>query len=92
MNVHCANHRKPQEFCICNGVEPADPGMISCDCCMDWYHYDCIGENPDKAKNDLYVCKSCEDWNKFKFDVILQGIDIEKIEVRRLIPRNKRKL
>jgi hypothetical protein len=37
MKSYCGNHRLDIIYCICRGNN-VDADMISCDCCMEWYH------------------------------------------------------
>lgn len=58
--------RMPEEqdtWCICKGPSD-DRAMIGCDCCDEWYHYNCIGLTLKQVKrmgttSKKWICPSC---------------------------------
>ena len=51
--------KAPKVFCICRQAEGSRP-MVMCDGCSEWFHFDCLGIDPDSIKDvDQFFCVSC---------------------------------
>ena len=49
------NNLKPKEVCgSCKKI--VHKQMIQCDLCDQWYHYECVGTNSDKAAKIDFAC------------------------------------
>ena len=58
--VRCPAHEDPVLFCECKQKYQANRGMLSCDNCQDWFHFDCMGKDEKKYDHDSeFLCKSC---------------------------------
>lgn len=50
---------KPKLYCVCRKPYKKGHEMIACDCCDEWYHFECIGLAPEAARAETFMCKSC---------------------------------
>eukprot|EP00854_Cymbomonas_tetramitiformis_P007772 gene7772-9238_t len=50
-------------YCVCHQPYDDERGMIACDHCDGWFHYECVGvPSPDdtgKAPPEEYMCQQC---------------------------------
>lgn len=68
--IHPKIKAKSRNYCICNGTNSGR--MISCDMCLEWYHYKCISledhiEASVKSKKDLFLSCGLNNCNNGKF-------------------------
>jgi hypothetical protein len=52
---------KPDEkFCICRrGYDEIVP-MVECDCCKEWFHYECLSLKKNQVNtSEAYICMGC---------------------------------
>jgi hypothetical protein len=56
----CPSHFKPITFCVCKTTYNESRAMISCDSCLDWFHYDCIQVTTDELDDDEFTCNDCK--------------------------------
>jgi hypothetical protein len=61
--------KAPKLYCTCKRPYEQDAQMIKCDCCPEWFHFDCL-EKLGKAlpvddqgqlpRNFRWICESCQ--------------------------------
>ena len=52
-------------YCLCRQLYFGE--MVGCDTCEDWYHFQCVGLNTNRAeKCDKYICPRCSLQDSFK--------------------------
>ncbi|XP_065093120.1 uncharacterized protein LOC135713814, partial [Ochlerotatus camptorhynchus] len=44
----------------CNAPDDADTGMVGCDNCSQWFHFECVGVSAE-VKNVSWSCSDCKD-------------------------------
>ncbi len=60
-------------FCICRKPDNQERGMVQCDFCDEWYHYDCIKVTHDEVKKiDPWKCPLCSGMSHTIFYIIVQ--------------------
>lgn len=47
-------------YCSCSMPYDPDRGMIQCDRCNKWYHFDCVGiKNSENVSDLAWKCTTC---------------------------------
>uniref|UniRef100_A0A7S3E222 PHD-type domain-containing protein n=1 Tax=Chloropicon laureae TaxID=464258 RepID=A0A7S3E222_9CHLO len=46
-------------YCICKTPYDADRAMIECESCQQWFHFDCVGLNPEEMGSAQWKCMAC---------------------------------
>ena len=51
------------QYCYCHEYYNADKGMLACDTCNEWFHFECVGVSPPKDNDPAtaaeFHCPSC---------------------------------
>ena len=56
--------------------------MVGCDCCLKWFHCQCVGLSMEEAKNEtVWRCESCVDIEILESIDHGQRTDIQKLTV-----------
>ena len=50
-------------YCTCQQPYDTERGMVECDSCEGWFHYECVGmeapEDDDDVEGATYMCSGC---------------------------------
>ncbi|VDO05083.1 unnamed protein product [Rodentolepis nana] len=49
-------------YCLCRKPHNPDEAYIGCDLCQDWFHFTCVGLNPDTPPEEIgdsWLCPEC---------------------------------
>ena len=62
LTVLCESHEKPLRYCKCKNVFEENKPMVLCNSCLDWFHFKCIGVEPNEISDDeIYTCDDCQE-------------------------------
>lgn len=59
LTFHCREHFQPILFCSCLRPYEKEKGMIQCDNCHDWFHYNCVGRKEGDSQAEEFICTFC---------------------------------
>ena len=60
-NNHNKNNKDVELYCVCRQPWDGNSLMVQCDQCQDWFHPKCVGVSTKEAKDNPFICPSCQD-------------------------------
>ena len=58
---HNKNNKDTELYCVCRQSWDGNSLMVQCDQCQDWFHPKCVGVSTKEAKDNPFICPSCQD-------------------------------
>ncbi len=46
-------------YCLSDCSRIDEDGMVQCDVCDNWYHFECVGVTEEEVEDDDFVCLEC---------------------------------
>lgn len=56
-----STNKDAELYCVCRQSWDGNSLMVQCDQCQDWFHPKCVGVSTKEAKDNPFICPSCQD-------------------------------
>ena len=76
-----SSNKDSELYCVCRQSWDGNSLMVQCDQCQDWFHPKCVGVSTKEAKDNPFICPSCQDKPILKLPSYKMGSYTSKMQL-----------